>query len=141
MNNKRREHGFTLVELLLVVTIIGILAGAVMVNFGGQTQKAKIIRAKSDITSIQTALSIYEISIGSYPTSDQGLQALVEDPGVEGWTDPFIPKKSIKDPWGNEYRYSNPGDKSGFDYDLYSVGLDGQEGSEDDIGNWDEEDN
>ncbi len=141
MNDKRREQAFTLVELLLVVTIIGILAGAVMLNFSGRTQEAKVTRARQDITNIGMALSMYEIAIGSYPTSDQGLQALVENPGVEGWTKPFIQQKTFKDPWGNEYRFSNPGDRSGKEYDLYSVGPDTQDGSDDDVGNWETETN
>ncbi|MBN2328051.1 MAG: type II secretion system major pseudopilin GspG [Candidatus Omnitrophica bacterium] len=139
MNNKRTEKAFTLVELLLVVTILGILAGAVMVNFSGRTNEAKITRARQDIQNIGMALSMYEIQIGSYPTSDQGLDALVNDPGVEGWTKPFTQQKTFKDPWGFEYRYSSPGDRSGMDYDLYSVGPDGQDGSDDDIGNWEDE--
>ncbi|HQH70738.1 MAG TPA: type II secretion system major pseudopilin GspG [bacterium] len=139
MNNHRNREAFTLVELLLVVTIIGILAGAVMVNFSGQTQKAKIVRAQSDISNIGSALNVYEITIGSYPTNDQGLRALVEDPGdVPGWK-PFLQQKTFNDPWGREYRYSYPGSK-GVDYDLYSVGPDGQDGTEDDIGNWKEGD-
>jgi general secretion pathway protein G len=139
MNDNRREQAFTLVELLLVVTIIGILAGAVMLNFSGRTNEAKITRARQDVMNLGIALSTYEISIGAYPTSDQGLKALVEDPGVEGWSKPFTQQKTFKDPWGNEYKYTNPGDRSGTDYDLYSVGPDGQEGNEDDIGNWEKE--
>ncbi len=139
MNRQKREQAFTLVELLLVVTIIGILAGAVMLNFSGRTQEAKITRAQQDIKNIGMALSMYEIQIGSYPSSDQGLMALVEDPGVEGWTKPFTQQKTFRDPWGNDYRYNTPGDKSGMEYDLYSVGPDGQDGSEDDIGNWEDE--
>lgn len=134
---QKRVQAFTLVELLLVVTIIGILAGAVLVNIGGQTQKAKITRARSDIETISTALSLYEITIGQYPTTDQGLQALIEDPGgVSGWDKPFLNKKNFNDPWGNEYNYRYPADQ-GINFDLYSTGPDGQEGTEDDIGNWD----
>ncbi|MBI1388788.1 MAG: type II secretion system protein GspG [bacterium] len=136
---RERENAFTLVELLLVVTIIGILAGAVLVNIGGQTEKAKITRAKSDISTIETALNLYEIQIGQYPTTDQGLQALIEDPGgVEGWNKPFLNKKNFRDPWGNDYRYRIPGSQ-GINFDLYSTGPDGQEGTDDDIGNWEKE--
>ncbi len=138
MQSRNNEKAFTLVELLLVVTIIGILAGAVLVNFSGRADEAKKTRARNDIATLSTALGMYDLTIGGYPTTEQGLQALVEDPGVEGWTKPFLTRKIIKDPWGNEYRYQYPGTR-GIEYDLYSVGPDGQEGTEDDIGNWDEE--
>ncbi len=135
---RRKENAFTLVELLLVVTIIGILAGAVMLNFSGKTEEAKITRARSDIAALGTALGIFEITLGQYPTSDQGLHALIEDPGIEGWKKRFVQKNSIKDPWGNDYSYAYPGSHDN-DYDLFSVGPDQQEGTEDDIGNWSEE--
>lgn len=135
----KQKKGFTLVELLLVVTIIGILAGAVLMNFRGQTDKAKTARAKADIQSLETALSLYEMDIGDYPSSDEGLQALYEDPGVEGWTQPYLTKKVLRDPWGTDYIYEYPGSK-GINYDLFSTGKDGSEGTEDDVGNWDEED-
>lgn len=137
MQRQQKEKAFTLVELLLVVTIIGILAGAVLVNFSGKTDEAKKTRAKMDIQSLGTALSAYEITVGTYPTSDQGLRALSEDPGVEGWKRQ-LSKKNFNDPWGNEYRYAFPGTHDN-DYDLYSIGPDGQEGTDDDIGNWSDE--
>lgn len=139
MHTRKREEAFTLVELLLVVTIIGILAGAVILNFSGTTNEARIARAKADISTIGAALNMFEITIGQFPTSDQGLQALVENPGIEGWTRPFIQKKTFKDPWGREYRYVYPAQKSTMDFDLFSLGPDGQEGTEDDIGNWDDD--
>ncbi|MFH1740866.1 MAG: type II secretion system protein GspG, partial [bacterium] len=112
-DRERRERAFTLVELLLVVTIIGILAGAVLINISGQSKRARIQRAKSDITSIETGLSLYEMAIGEYP---EDLQDLIEDPGIEGWSGPYFKKKSILDPWGNEYQYSYPG-QYGVEYD------------------------
>lgn len=138
MRTRKHQAAFTLVELLLVVTIIGILAGAVLVNFSGRADEAKKTRAKNDIASLGTALSMYDLTIGGYPTTEQGLNALVEDPGVEGWKKPFLQRKSFTDPWGNEYRYVYPGSR-GIEYDLFSVGPDGQEGTEDDIGNWDDD--
>ncbi len=78
------------------------------------------------------------MTIGSYPTTEQGLTALIEDPGVEGWEQPFLTRRSFNDPWGYEYRYRIPASR-GINFDLFSVGPDGQEGTEDDIGNWEEE--
>ena len=137
MKNREKKNAFTLVELLLVVTIIGILAGAVLVNFSGQTKKAKINRAKMDIENIKLALQMFEMNIGSYPTTDQGLDALVNDPGIDGW-ERHMESGQLRDPWGNDYQYRNPGNR-GLNYDLYTIGPDGQEGTEHDVGNWDEE--
>ncbi len=140
MKHRKNQHkkGFTLVELLLVVTIIGILAGAVLMNFRGQTDKAKTARAKADIQNFETMLNLYEMDIGDYPTTDEGLNALFEDPGIEGWNGPYARRSAFRDPWGNDYVYQYPGSK-GINYDLFSPGKDSQEGTEDDVGNWDEE--
>lgn len=137
-DTRKNLRAFTLVELLLVVTIIGILAGAVLVNLGGQTQKAKETRARLDIQNIGSALDIFEIHTGSYPDSSNGLDALRNDPGIEGWDGPYY-QKTPNDPWGNPYQYNYP-PNNGINYDLYSMGADGQEGTEDDIVNWEEED-
>ena len=135
---RKEESAFTLVELLLVVTIIGILAGAVLINFSGQANRAKETRARMDIQNLETALQTYEITYGSYPGSDEGIQALTEPPEDGGKA--LLTSNSIRDPWGNDYVYVYPGSRSNADYDLYSFGADSQEGTEDDIGNWDEED-
>lgn len=136
MQERDKKKGFTLVELLLVVTIIGILAGAVFVNLTGQSKRAKIQRAKSDITMISSALTLYEMAVGEYPDD---LRDLVEDPGVDGWNGPYLTKKTFLDPWGNEYQFQYPATAGGLEYDLYSVGPDGQEATDDDIVNWEEE--
>lgn len=135
---RERERAFTLVELLLVVTIIGILAGAVLVNLGGQSQRARETRARLDIANFSAALDRYEIELGTYPTTDQGLDALVDDPGVPGWNGPYVGRRTFRDPWGRDYQYRYPGTR-GINYDLYTLGADGQEGTDDDIGNWDED--
>ncbi len=131
----RDTKGFTLVELLLVVTIIGILAGAVLVNISGQSKKAKIQRTRNDIANIENALSLYEMEMGEYP---EELQDLVEDPGIDGWSGPYLTKKNVADPWNNDYQYQYPGNY-GLEYDLYSLGPDGTDGTDDDIGNWEED--
>jgi len=132
---REREQAFTLVELLLVVTIIGILAGAVLINISGQSKRARVQRAKSDIATIDSALSLYEMEMGTYPDE---LVDLVDDPGTDGWNGPYLRKKSFADPWGTEYQYRYPGNY-GIDYDLYSLGPDGTDGTDDDITNWEED--
>ncbi len=139
-SKKQRKAGFTLVELLLVITIIGILAGAVVVRFRGVAKTAKINRAKSDISALELAIQNFEIDTGDIPTNEDGLDALINDPGVANWKEGgYLSKKSFKDPWGYEYIYRTPGEYNE-DYDLFSAGPDGQEDTEDDVGNWEEED-
>lgn len=132
-------RGFTLVELLLVIAILGILAATVAVNLVGQTDKARKRAALTDIKAIETALELYELDVGRFPTEAEGLSALVTDPGVDNWGGPYLKTKSIpKDPWGKEYVYDPNGERGMF-YDLFSTGKDGTEETEDDIGNWDKE--
>jgi len=133
--SRNRAGAFTLVELLLVVTIIGILAGAVLINISGQSKRARVSRAGSDIATMESALSLYEMDLGDYP---EDLQGLLEDPGEEGWNGPYLKKNSLADPWGNDYQYRYPGNY-GPEYDLYSLGPDETDGTDDDIGNWDKE--
>ncbi|MCM8787277.1 MAG: type II secretion system major pseudopilin GspG [Candidatus Omnitrophica bacterium] len=127
---------FTLIELMLVVVIIGALAAMVLPRFVGRGEQARIAIAKADIESnIATALKLYELDIGSFPTTSEGLEALLTKPPlITNWKGPYLEKKPI-DPWGREYKYKSPGDHRA-DYDLYSLGKDGQEGTADDIKNW-----
>jgi len=129
-----RKKGFTLIELILVVIIIGALAAMIMPRLTGRSEQAKIIIAKTDITAnIAMALDLYELDNGKYPGS---LQMLSSNPGgLRNWNGPYIKKKPI-DPWGNEYQYKYPPSQS-TDYDLYSLGPDGIE-SDDDVVNWEE---
>ena len=134
----KNEKGFTLIELMLVVIIIGALVAMVMPRLAGRTEQAKTGAAQADITvNIATALKLYELDNGSYPSdSDGGLNALFSKPaGASNWNGPYLEKKPV-DPWGREYRYKSPGAHRTYDYDLYSVGRDGVEGT-DDITNWD----
>lgn len=127
------QAGFTLIEIMLVVVIIGILAGIATVKFGGRIGQSQESAAAASIEAISLALDLYEIDNFVYPAN---LQALVSDPGgAPNWRGPYLKKGVPKDPWGNEYVYRLPGSKNPNGYDILSLGLDGSE-SGDDIGNW-----
>jgi general secretion pathway protein G len=140
--NKLRSSGFTLIELLLVLVILATLAAIVVPKFARRTEQANVTAAKTQIVSFETALETFEIDLGRYPTNIEGLKALVEKPsGLDKWREPYLRRSQIpKDPWGNEYVYKQPGQYNEYSYDLYSKGADGQQGGEDDIGNWENED-
>lgn len=132
------EKGFTLIEIMVVVVIIGILAGIVAPKIFGNVDKASITRAKQDIHGIEAALDMYKLDNFDYPATDQGLEALVTNPGdVRNWRPGGYLKRLPKDPWGREYLYLSPGEKG--EVDIFTYGKDGQaggEGSNADIGNW-----
>jgi general secretion pathway protein G len=135
------QKGFTLIEIMVVVIIIGILAALVVPQFTGRTERARIAAAKTQIDSLfSTALDMYEADNGNYPSSDQGLQALriqpTTDPVPKNWKGPYLKKDVPVDPWGNAYIYAYPGTHNTAGYDLYSYGPDGQDGTDDDISNW-----
>lgn len=134
------KRAFTLIELLLVVIIIGALAAMIVPRFTGRGEEAKREIARADIlTNIPTALKLYELDNGDYPASSEGLAALLSRPGsANRWKGPYLERKPL-DPWDQEYKYKYPGEHRSFDYDLYSVGRDGQEGTSDDITNWQEQ--
>src|SRR3989338_7790471 len=135
MSNKK---GFTLIELMVVVIILGILVAMVVPRLVGRGEQARKKAAEADIRSnIALALDLYELDSGSYP---EKLEDLLKDPGeskAPNWNGPYLKRKPI-DPWGREYNYKSPGQYSK-DYDLYSYGGDGVEGGEDDVKNWEEE--
>jgi len=141
---KRRQAGFTLVELVLVAVIIGVLAAMAIKSLGGRAKEAKIKAAQGDIATIETTIDLFEVDNGFYPTQDQGLTALLEkptgDPEPKNWKKYFRRRSHIIDPWGNEYVYVYPGEHNPDSFDLYSRGPDGMDGGDDDIINWDEED-
>ncbi|MEW6607395.1 MAG: type II secretion system major pseudopilin GspG [bacterium] len=137
----RNNKGFTLIELMLVIIIIGILVAMVLPRFAGRTYQAKIARAKADIVSISVALDMYELDNDSYPTTEQGLSALRQKPTTppipNNWKGTYLKKKIPVDPWNNPYHYTCPGVHNE-DYDLISYGKDGVEGGGDDVCNWEE---
>ena len=133
-----RAHtaAFTLIELLVVIIILAILAAVVIPRVIGRTDDAKIAAAKANVSTFDGELEKYKLDTGSYPTSDQGLNALMTDLIQNGkWNGPYIKGSLPMDPWGHQYMYKSPGDNSP-DYDVFSAGADGQPGTGDDIGNW-----
>ncbi len=130
------RHGFTLIELMLVVIIIGALVAMVMPRLAGRGEQARVATAKADIqTNIATALKLYELDNGGYPSGEEGLNALLSKPSsASNWNGPYLERKPI-DPWGREYHYKSPGEHRTADYDLSSFGNDGVE-SQDDVKNW-----
>ena len=140
--NERKQGGFTLIEIMVVVVILGILAALVVPQVMNRPDQAKVTVAKGDIKAIGAALDMYKLDNYAYPSTQQGLDALVEKPGgnpqPKNWNRDGYLKRVPKDPWGNEYQYLSPGTQG--QYDLYSYGADGKQGGSDlnaDIGNWD----
>jgi general secretion pathway protein G len=130
----QRQRGFTLVELLLVLTILGILAAIVVPKFTGRTEQARITAARTQISTFQTALAAFELDNGYFPRTLQDL--IVQPRDAQSWKGPYLQGTEIPaDPWGTPYTYVTPG-KHVKDYDLSSVGPDHRDGSEDDITNW-----
>ena len=126
-----RESGFSLIELIVVLVILGLLAGVVGPRLWNRVGESKGQVARLQIEQLGNALALYRFDVGHYPTTSEGLGALVEDPGTPNWSGPYLEKKSVpKDTWGRDYQYRFPGDNG--DYDLWSLGADGEEGGEDD---------
>ena len=134
----RREKGFTLIELTLVVIILSILVALAAPRFVGRAKEARIAAVRVQIEHFGVALDSYELDNGEFPTTEQGLNALrVKPSDASNWNGPYLKKGIPRDPWGNSYHYISPGVHN-IDYDLYSYGPDGTEGTEDDIKNWEE---
>ena len=122
-----KTKGFTLLELLVVIVIIGLLAGYVAPRYFGQVGKSEVQVARAQLDSLEKALDQYRLDNRHYPSAEQGLDALVNKPaGEAGWAGPYLKKALPKDPWGNPYVYRVPGSRS--EYDLYSLGRDGKPG-------------
>jgi general secretion pathway protein G len=141
VQRNHREAGFTLIEIMVVIAIIGILATLIVPNIMGRPDEARATAAKHDVGTINQALKLYRLDIGRYPTTEQGLTALVERPTSEpipqNWKTGGYLSSVPKDPWGNPYQYSNPGTRG--EIDVISYGADGKPGgtgTDADIGNW-----
>ncbi|PWB31114.1 type II secretion system protein GspG [Pseudomonas sp. SDI] len=142
-SRKRRQGGFTLIEIMIVVVILGVLGALVLPNLMGRPDQAKVTAARTDIQSIATALEIYRLDNGRYPSTAQGLEALVRRPQVaplpRNWSAQGYLKAVPSDPWGTRYQYRSPGVKSTQGFDLGSLGADAQPGGDGvaaDLGNW-----
>jgi general secretion pathway protein G len=126
----RSESGVTLIEMMVVVTIIALFAALVLPRMMGQADKARVTRARADINGYMTALGAYKLDTGVYPTTEQGLQSLRQKPEtVDSWQGPYLQKEISNDPWGHPYTYKYPGEH-GDDPDLISYGADGQPGGD-----------
>lgn len=135
---RKAAAGFTLLELLVVMVIIGMLAGFVAPKFFSQIGKSEVKVARAQIDALEKALDQYRLDVGRYPSTEQGLAALNERPGAEPkWTGPYLKKAVPTDPWGRAYVYKHPGEHG--EYDLLSYGKDGQPGGSgeaEDVANW-----
>ena len=135
------RSGFTLLEILLVVIIIGMLVSVAVVKLGGKVKDAQITATRDQIHNYESALDLYELDSGMLPSTEQGLQALITQsssaPAPANWKGPYLkPPLLRKDPWNHDFKYTNPGQHNTTSYDIFSPGPDGVEGNEDDIGNW-----
>lgn len=140
-SSRKESRGFTLVEMMVVVVVIGILAAVIIPQFVNTTQDAKISAAKGHVTELESAVDRFYVHMDRYPTAEEGLKVLVEAPANDEskkWRGPYI-KQLRNDPWGNAYQYAVPGTHHTSSYDIWSRGADGADGGEGenaDVGNW-----
>ena len=136
-----KQQGFTLIEIMVVVVILGILAAIIVPRIADEPDKARVVKAKQDIRALESALEAYRLDNFYYPSTQQGLEALVQkpsgDPQAKNWKPGGYMPRLPKDPWGNPYQYLQPGAKG--EFDLFTLGADnkpGGEGTDSDVGNW-----
>ena len=133
-----KQKGFTLLEIMVVIMIIGGMAALIVPNLIGNKGKADVQKVKSDITALENALGMYNVDNSVYPSTDQGLEALVSkpegSPAPRNYREDGYIRRLPQDPWGNDYILNSPGENGKID--VLSAGLDGEEGTDDDIGNW-----
>ncbi|MGX9461399.1 type II secretion system major pseudopilin GspG [Shewanella sp. A14] len=138
MQHNRKQRGFTLLEVMVVIVILGILASMVVPNLMGNKDKADLQKAVSDIVALENALDMYKLENGIYPTTEQGLDALVQKPSSSpeprNYREDGYVKRLPQDPWRNDYLLLSPGENGKID--IFSAGPDGQPGTEDDVGSW-----
>lgn len=143
IRSKARQHAFTLLEMILVVSIIALLLGVAINKMGGALDFGKEVRVKGDIQSLSNALRMYNAQNGFYPTTEQGLKALVQQPTTEPrprqWRCAFDDAKVPRDPWDNEYGYVCPGKHNPNGFDIISFGPDRIANTADDLGNWEKD--
>ncbi len=136
--NQTRQQGFTLIEIMVVLVIIGLLAALIVPSVMDRPDEARRVKAQQDIRALQSALKLYRLDNYRYPDQSQGLEALVNEPeSARNWKGPYVDSLPA-DPWDQPYRYRNPG-REGRDIDIYTLGADNREGGEGpdaDIGNW-----
>lgn len=138
MQQIRRQRGFTLLEIMVVIVILGVLASLTIPSLMGNKDRADRQKAVSDIVTLENALDMYRLDNSRYPTTEQGIDALVKKPQISplprSYRDDGYVRRLPQDPWGNDYRLISPGEHGVID--VFSVGPDGESGTNDDIGNW-----
>jgi general secretion pathway protein G len=138
MRVSNKQQGFTLLEIMVVIVILGVLSAMIVPNLLGNKEKADQQKVVSDIIALENSLDMYKLDNSRYPTTDQGLEALISKPSgspePRNYREDGYLKRLPTDPWGNPYLLTSPGEKGNID--IFSVGPDGEEGTDDDIGNW-----
>ncbi len=135
---KNKQSGFTLIEIMVVIVILGILATLVIQSVGDRPDQAREVKVRNDLGALESAIKMYRLDNLNFPSANEGLSVLVNKPeGMGSWRGPYV-ERLPEDPWGNDYRYRIPS-QNGMKFDIYSLGADNQEGgtgSDADIGNW-----